>query len=66
MSDLKPYEVEIPARPAPRRATLLLSDEDAKKQGLLGKHVKDTKARQPQNKAAKPSSNKAAAPAAGK
>ncbi|BAU32461.1 hypothetical protein [Microcella alkaliphila] len=65
MSDLKPYEVEIPGRGAPRRTTLLLSDEDAKKQGLLGKHV-TKKARQPQNKAAKPASNKSAAPAADK
>lgn len=65
MSDLKTYEVEIPGRGAPRRTTLLLSDEDAKKQGLLGKHV-TKKARQPQNKAAKPGNNKAAAPAAGK
>lgn len=58
MSDLKRYEVELPSRGGPRRTTLLLSDADAKRQGLEGKHLKPAGKAAPANKAAKPAATK--------
>lgn len=57
---LKPYEVTVPGR-HPHKTTLLLSDADAKAQGLIeAKAAKpaQNKARTPRNKAAKPAADK--------
>lgn len=62
MSDLKRYDVVIPGR-AEHTTTLLLSDADAKAQGLTEKDLAG-KAK-PANKAAKPAANKARGATAG-
>jgi hypothetical protein len=56
MGDLKRYNVEIPGKRHSTTTTLLLSDEDAKAQGLTAKDLagKD----KPTNKAAKPAATK--------
>jgi len=58
MSDLKRYAVEIPGRGGPKRTSMLLSDEDAKRQGLLGNKVTAAGKTQPSNKAAKAGNTK--------
>ncbi len=62
MSDLKRYDVVVSARHGRIvRTTLLLSDEDAKKQGLTEKDLVKAKAAvKPANKAAVKPANKAA------
>lgn len=57
---LKPYEVVVPGRHQ-HTATLLLSDEDAKRAGVFEQKAiqpAENKARTPRNKAAKPAANK--------
>lgn len=60
MSELKRYEVTVEGR-RPTTTTLLLSDEDAKRMGLVeakAAAAPDNKARTARNKAAKPAASK--------
>jgi hypothetical protein len=68
---LKPYEVVVPGRRGGVTATLLLSDDDAKRAGVFEQQPEQkaapkrtrSKARTPRNKAAKPAADKASTPA---
>lgn len=58
MSGLKRYEVELPGRGGPRRTVLMLTDADAKRQGLEGKELKPAGKSAPNNKSAKAGGSK--------
>ena len=63
MGALKRYEVEVPYKGGVHKTTLLLSDEDARRDGLLKEPVKakvapTNEAKKPANKATKPQSTK--------